>query len=368
LPECENTLGEERAPVITILVPVYNVQQYLRECLDSLLAQTFADFEVICINDGSTDSSRQIIGEYLLKDPRFQVIDKENSGYGASMNVGLAAARGEYLGILESDDFIDPETIETLYQAARHYDAQVVKANCWFYWSQPSKKDELFWLVPEDQVNRLVNTQKEHDIFYLKPSIWSALYKRDFLAENDVRFLETPGASFQDSGFNFRVWASSERTVFLREAFLHYRQDNEGSSVNSATKAFCVCDEYDGMERYLSQRPALEPKLRPVMAKMRFDSYMWNYERLSAELQMPFLERFRADFLAEQTTGNINLELFEPWKVSELKTIIKSPQRFHAERLAANYSTPLGKAAHYFRLGGLPLLWQLTKSKILRRH
>lgn len=93
-------------PKVSLLVPICNVERYLRECLDSAVAQTLKDIEIICINDGSTDSSPDIIREYMERDPRVKMIDKANSGYGDSMNRGLEMACGEYVGILESDDFM----------------------------------------------------------------------------------------------------------------------------------------------------------------------------------------------------------------------------------------------------------------------
>ena len=116
-------------PVVSLLVPIYNVERYLAECLDSALGQSLRDIEIICINDGSTDSSRKIIERYLQADSRVRVIDKPNSGYGASMNQGLDAARGEYVGILESDDFFESDALERLLDAARACDAQVAKAD-----------------------------------------------------------------------------------------------------------------------------------------------------------------------------------------------------------------------------------------------
>ena len=99
-------------PVLSLLVPIYNVERYLRECLDSAVAQTLEDIEIICINDGSTDNSPAIICEYMQRDARVKMIDKANSGYGDSMNRGLEMARGKYVGILESDDFMVPDALE----------------------------------------------------------------------------------------------------------------------------------------------------------------------------------------------------------------------------------------------------------------
>ena len=101
-----------------MLVPICNVERYLEECLDALVAQSFTDFEVLCINDGSTDGSLAIIHRYMEADARFRVIDKPNSGYGASMNMGLDNAIGEYIAILESDDFFEPNALELLVDVA----------------------------------------------------------------------------------------------------------------------------------------------------------------------------------------------------------------------------------------------------------
>ena len=127
-------------PKISLLIPIYNVERYLRECLASAQAQTLKDIEIICVNDGSTDESRSILEEFL-SDARFHVIDKENSGYGASMNRGLDAARGEYIAILESDDFLDPDALEVMYATAKANDADMVKSDFFLYWSKPNPRN-----------------------------------------------------------------------------------------------------------------------------------------------------------------------------------------------------------------------------------
>ena len=138
---------DQTMPVVSLLVPICNVERYLRECLDSAAAQTLRDIEVICINDGSTDSSLDIINEYVAREWRFSVIDKPNSGYGDSMNQGIAAARGIYIGILESDDFMFSDALEKLVAKARQTNAQVVKGDFFLYWSTPVQRKELFSII-----------------------------------------------------------------------------------------------------------------------------------------------------------------------------------------------------------------------------
>ena len=124
-------------PKVSIVVPIYNVEKYLRQCLDSIIHQTLKDIEIICVDDGSTDSSPEIIREYMAKDPRVKVITKPNSGYGNSMNRGFDMAEGEYIGIVESDDYADPEMFETLYRIAKENKLDVVKSGFYYYFSVP---------------------------------------------------------------------------------------------------------------------------------------------------------------------------------------------------------------------------------------
>lgn len=342
-------------PVVSLLIPIYNVEKYLRECLDSAKNQTLSNIEVICINDGSTDNSPDIIREYMQADSRFKIIDKANSGYGASMNQGLDAACGKYIGILESDDFFEPDALEKLVNAAEAAEAQVAKANFWFYWSTPEEKNELFELVTAPMTGHVVDPHKETEVFYLKPSIWSAVYRKDFLEQNGIRFLETPGASYQDAGFNFKVWASAQRAVFLRDAVLHYRQDNEASSVNSPSKVYCVCDEYAEMDSYIEGRKDQE-FLKRILEKMKYDSYMWNYERLSESLRAEFLVRFSEEFKSDFDKGLVDLSIFDPWKVPDLQMIVSHPAVFRANKEFAGNGGKLAKAIHYLKVGGPSLL------------
>ena len=100
---------------VSVIVPVYNVEKYLKKCIDSIIKQTLTDMEIICVDDGSTDSCPEILDEYANLDHRIKVIHKTNAGYGHAVNTGFAYAKGEYIGIVESDDYILPEMYETLY-------------------------------------------------------------------------------------------------------------------------------------------------------------------------------------------------------------------------------------------------------------
>ncbi|MBY4796986.1 glycosyltransferase [Collinsella sp. AGMB00827] len=342
------------APSVSLLVPICNVERYLRECLDSACKQTLRDIEIICINDGSTDNSLAIIQEYAAQDPRIVVIDKPNSGYGDSMNLGLARARGEYIGILESDDYMELDALERMYRAAQRGHAQVVKADFYFFWSTPTVCNKRAHFV-DSVIEGHVNPQVEREVFYRKPSIWSAIYKRSFLEECNVSFLPTPGASYQDAGFNFKVWSSCTNAVLLDYAVLHYRQDNEKSSVNNPGKVFNVCDEYEEMWRYLDEAHADRPYLRAVLARMQFDSYEWNYDRLSDELAAQFLPKMREDMKRNIELGRVNLNIFEPAKRVGIKLLLERPRLYAIKRASDEdkVKTRMERFRSLLRIGGL---------------
>ena len=360
--------GPVRLPEISVLVPIYNVERYLAECLDSLVAQTFTDFEVILINDGSTDGSRDIISRYLEADQRFRVIDKPNSGYGASMNRGLDESLGTYVAILESDDFFVPDALKLLHDVAVREDSDVVKANFWLYWSVPEERREEFVIVTPEMAGRTMRPSSDEDktIFYQKPSIWSALYRREFLAENAIRFLETPGASYQDASFNFKVWALAERASFIDDFILNYRQDNEASSVNSPGKVYCVCDEYAEMERFLEVRPALSERLRGVLTRMKFDSYMWNAGRLAPELRAEFLVRAREELSADREKGYVDESVLGVYKEADLRFLLDEPERFAQAFDSYGGGSLVKNLGHYLELGGPGLVAGMVAKRAKR--
>ncbi len=280
---------------VSVLVPIYNVEVFLPECLDSLVNQTLKDIEIICINDGSKDSSLDIIKRYASKDKRIKIIDKENSGYGDSMNQGLKKATGEYIGIVESDDFIELDGFEKLYSIATKYNVEVVKSNFYEYFTEKHKDDGKSNMFLPTEINKVIDPRKNRHVFYEQPSIWSAIYKNEFLKKNDIDFLPSPGASYQDAGFNFKVWATARRAYFVDDAFLHYRQDNPNSSVKSDGKIYAVKDEYDEVEKYLKEKGLME-EYGHTLTAMRFSAYIWNMKRLTSKAARQFGKTVKEDY------------------------------------------------------------------------
>ena len=311
---------------VSVLVPICNVEKYLAECLDSLIGQTLEDIEIICIDDGSTDNSPKIIAEYAKKDKRIKVITKPNSGYGDSMNKGLALASGDFVGIVESDDFIDTDAFEKLYNLAVQNEVDVVKSNFYEYFGSTKTDKRTSNLFLPDEINKVINPRIKHNIFYQPPCIWAAIYRRDFLLENKIDFLPTPGASYQDTGFNLKVWSSTRRAYFTDRAFLHYRQDNSSSSVKSSGKIYCVKKEYDSVEEFLKKNN-IDDGLFSVITTCRFGAYVWNLHRLSFKSAMQFARTVKKDYKHAKKSGYLALnKLDEVGKYNSRLVAIRFPK------------------------------------------
>lgn len=336
------------APKVSIVIPCYNVEKYLRQCLDSVVNQTLQDIEIICVNDGSKDSTLAIIQEYANKDKRIKIIDKPNTGYGDSMNCGFDMAVGEYLGIIESDDYAEPDMFEKLYDRAKTFDLDVVKAGFFFYFSKPNERNTPCCIASATTSQRTFCPMTDFksklemvEFFNIKPTIWSAIYRRDFIFSNNIRFNETPGASYQDASFNFKVWVCAKRVRLMEECFLHYRQDNETSSINSQSKVYCICDEYGEMERFLENHPVEKGIIEPVMVSIKYDSYNWNYGRLSESLEAEFIHRFHDDFERHQLDGTLQKEYFVWYKWNNLQKILTDPDKYHEIQIKIKSGEPV---------------------------
>lgn len=311
-------------PKLSILVPVYNVEQYLAQALSSLVSQTLRDLEIICINDGSTDGSLAIMQRFAKKDSRISIIDKKNTGYGDSMNLGLKRAKGEFIGILEPDDWVEPDAFAAMYHAAIKNKADVVKCNYYRCRTNPKTKLTLNERVTEIAEQAVATPKKNRAVFQFAPAIWSAIYRRDFLIKNKINFLPTPGASYQDLSFSFKVWTLASKVVLLPDAFVHYRVDNANSSVNNPGKVNCVVDEYNEIETFLCER-GIFADFGETMDAAKFRNYHWNFQRLDRKLAKDFYQTWRQDLLSAREEGLLRPQDFNKKDWLALTTIVKHP-------------------------------------------
>lgn len=314
---------------ISILVPCCNVEQYVRQCLDSIKAQTYTNLEVICIDDGSKDSTGAIIDEYVAADSRFKVIHKPNSGYGDSMNKGLEMYTGDYLGIIESDDWIEPDMFETLLNTAKANNLDLVRC-CWY--EGPTGTETV---NDQDFVKKNVVCcpLKNESVFLQQPSIWVSLYRKDLLEDGrKVRFLPTPGASYQDASFAFKAYAKSKRFMMLDKPLHHYRVNPNSSVSASTSKVCCVVDEWEEMLRWIVEDPELHTRFSQtaLLPKICHGGMIWNYQRLSrTSLKLIFLRRASQFFRKAAENGVLNLYDYAKKDGRDILQVKDSPLDYH---------------------------------------
>ncbi|HEF8054249.1 TPA: glycosyltransferase, partial [Campylobacter jejuni] len=220
-------------------VPIYNVEKYLKQCLDSIVNQTLKEIEIILINDGSTDNCGTICDEYATKDNRIILIHKENAGLGAAYNTGLEIAKGEYIGFVESDDWIELNMYEELYNKAKKLSSDLIKCKFFDYNSTRKPKDlpyrqkridfELENCSPDDKTFSILEYPK---LLIYHSSIWATLYHKNLIKH--LKFKESQGAAYQDFSFMFEALSIAKNISTLRKALYHYRQ--EPANISSMKK------------------------------------------------------------------------------------------------------------------------------------
>lgn len=227
-------------PKISIIVPVYNTEKYLVKCLESLIHQTFENIEIICINDGSTDTSLEILKNYESMDKRIRIIEQDNKGLSETRNVGVQNASANYIMFLDSDDWIDLNACEEAYKTVIEYKADIVM---WSYIREfetkalPKKifnQNDKFLIFEGKEVQMLhrrmvglvgdeLRVSENIDALV---TAWGKVYRKDIIIKNNVKFIDTKEIGTEDALFNLYAFGYAEKIVFINEYFNHYRKDN----------------------------------------------------------------------------------------------------------------------------------------------
>jgi glycosyltransferase involved in cell wall biosynthesis len=236
-------------PKVSIVVPIYNVEDYLSRCLDSLLLQKMEDIEIIAVNDGSIDACGEILDQYACKDNRIVVIKKENGGVSSARNEGIRAAKGDYIGFVDPDDWIDPEMYEAMYDTAIHEKADIVM--CTYIREFGTHSKEKKFNLPEKNcyhdeevqvkmLRRLIGPLNEEianpEFLDAWGTVWSKLYRSEIIKDNGLGFidLKVVGTN-EDSLFNIHTFYHAKMFVLLNKPYYHYWRAN-AASVTSGYK------------------------------------------------------------------------------------------------------------------------------------
>ncbi|ABY44567.1 glycosyltransferase family 2 protein [Bacillus mycoides] len=234
-------------PKISIIVPVYKVERYIHKCIDSILVQTFEDFELILVDDGSPDTCGEICDRYADKDMRIKVIHKENGGLSSARNAGLENAKGDYIGFVDSDDWIEPDMYELLYGMCVEQGCDIAICSSQIHYSNRIVTSSNHPFIIHDR-NTAMKTMLEGKLY--DEVVWTKLFKRNLL--EDIKF--PVGMSYEDTAFTYKVIHKCKKVCFIGEPKYHYiKRDN--SMMDRAVKELKIDSVliYDEMCKFMER-------------------------------------------------------------------------------------------------------------------
>lgn len=255
-------------PKITAILPSYNVVNYIEQCVESVLDQTLGDIEILCIDAGSTDGTWEILERIASGISKIKLYKSAVKSYGYQMNLGIREARGEYIAIIETDDYIDSDMFELLYNEAKKTNADVSKAVHYelYEYGDGSYKEIPLDYIPEEYISGNVFSPDEHpEVHNWDANIWNAIYRRDFLLDSEIFFQETPGAAFQDIAFQQMVLNEARTVVYTRNHIYHYRRVRPGASTWSPN---CVRFVYSAYRDLLADYRIKEGHRKNIYLRM----------------------------------------------------------------------------------------------------
>lgn len=282
---------------ISIIVPVYNVQQYLKRCLDSILKQTYQDFELLLINDGSTDYSAEICQEYVERDERVKLFHQTNAGPSAARNRGIELATGSYIAFIDSDDFVEEGYLENLYQALVKNDADI--SICNFNSFNEERQSYLFSIIPEMYFEKVYSVEEwlneentaKNNLFLTFTFTYTKLFKRELFEG----ILFPVGKLREDDATIYKLYLKANKIAFINQGSYFYSQRSEGLSRQS------MLEDIEGMIRNAEERIAL-------LVSMGYDvtAHVSSYHKRLEKCQLDALRSGQID-LYQQISGKLDL-------------------------------------------------------------
>jgi polysaccharide biosynthesis protein PslF len=298
----ENSPESVTAPLVSVIVAVYNVEKFLRQCLDSLAHQTLSNIEIVVVNDASTDNSAQVINGYKSSCPNLQVISCEfNKGLASVRNIGLRAAKGLYVAFVDGDDWVDIKMCEVLYQRASDDNADVLIADATVFYEDTKIFCQFFDQHIRQALDPRLKTmpfdlRSEPRVLLLEPVAWTKLYKRSFLQEHALHF-EDGMNSYEDICFHFSVLMKARRISLLDDALFFYRQNRPGQiSARTSRKIFEVFAVFQKIHENLVAWDAPDD-IWAMLVKVQLRQFDWLMrDRVQAHYKREFLASVARQF------------------------------------------------------------------------
>jgi glycosyltransferase involved in cell wall biosynthesis len=306
--------------LISIIVPVYNMEQYLDRCMSSILNQTYKNLEIILVDDGSTDSSPQICEDYALKDDRIKVIHKENGGLSDARNAGLKIATGDYIGYVDSDDWIELDMYERMYRVCIGNNAELAVCRYFREYDDKTIDDgtDRCEVLDRNEILEIYITDKDGYMIY--NSVWSKLFKRELV--EGVMFPK--GKNSEDIMYTTKALCKLEKAVYIDACLYHYMIDRKDSIMNVAKTERMFNDELPFWREHIKCiRDNVSDKMADLAEYYFYRRLLFYYidtadKRIVEMIKSDKLEEKRIYSKANNIVSNgdrvrMNLFLFSPW-------------------------------------------------------
>ncbi len=282
---------------ISVIIPVYNVENYLSKCLDSVINQTFKDIEIICVNDGSTDNSRKILEEYKNKDSRIKIVDKENGGLSSARNAGMKAATGKFLSFIDSDDWVELNMLEKLYEniTSLNTDISICAVHLFDETKQQIDDSQSYFNLScfDETFDNRAFSFEDTKPFLMDVCVmaWNKLYRHSFIKECNVEFPD--GLIFEDGPFFFSIFFKTKRVSIVRDLLYFYRINRVGSIVQKGGIKFLdIIDVVNLMFNSLKSSSVFED-VKYEFFHRKADDIIYRYELIALKLKNKFSKKFK---------------------------------------------------------------------------
>lgn len=326
---------------ISIIVPVYNVQDYLPDCLDSLLAQTYKNIEIIVVNDGSTDHSQNVIDKYAKKDTRIIPLIKPNGGLSDARNFGMKHASGKYIGFVDGDDYVEPDMYEKMYKKAEKQNSDVVECN--LFHNYPDKFDV--------EIGKRI--YDKHEMIRVGRSVvWNKIYKKEWLDGCNVWF--HVGAVHEDVEFYVKLVPFIRKISYIREAGIHYVFRKESIMNHCTRKILDLFDVFEQLISYYKEKGIYE-EYKADLEYLTVRICLCNTVKRIAKIE----ESNERRWVFNENWRRLN-ELFPNWK--------KNPYLKKGKSKKEWYMKTMNKTLYYLYGMGLHILHQIQYKRLQQKE
>lgn len=288
-------------PQVSVVIPVYNIETHLRQCLDSVLGQGLREIEIICVDDGSTDNSPALLAEYAARDHRLKIVTQANTGPGVARNTGMARAAGEYLIFLDSDDWFEPDFLERMVAQAQKTNADVTICRADEFDNATGKNLDGSWMLKTQYLPRESFAPEEiraHIFQFTYGMPWDKLYRRAMVDKNGLQY--PPFRNSEDLAFVLPSLLAAERIAVFDRVLIHHRVNRSASVSNTrSSQPDAPYDAFGIVKSYMEERGLMETYRRSFL-NWAMEFLVWHVSNVDdRQIQRTYLTKLRREWLPE---------------------------------------------------------------------